>query len=171
MNGSHFEIVMGIIFISSIVYSGANVVYDIISRTDIENTLAYRGGDRVIVSITMCVLFAIVTVISAFNELSAMYKDHGIFITLITVLIVSVIFSLFALLTLSLVLWIFSFTKFYPKYEVEINKDEYWRIIKVTKDNRVILKREDVYQILPEVKDLDYKKIRVQQKRESIKEK
>lgn len=154
---------MTVVFISSLLYSGANVVYDVVSKTDIENSLTYRGKDRIIVSITLCVLFALITVVFAFDELTEMYSEFGIFITLVTVILASLSFSIIALLMLSLIFWLVSFTGLHPKYEVEIEENDFWRVIKVTKDGRVILKKEDLYFILSEVKDLDHKVIRLQQ--------
>lgn len=146
---------LGTILLSAVIY-----VYEILFKTDIENSVTYKGRDRVILSIMLFILFFIVIVIISLNEMISMYQEYGIIITAITASLISLFFSIVTLILISITVYIFSVTSLIPKYEVEIKKDEYWRIIKVTKDNKVILKKEEIYQILNEANELNNRKIR-----------
>lgn len=153
----------GILAIVAVIYSVVHEIYDIITKTDIEKCLTYRGRDRILSSFFMFVIYLAATIISAYQELADMNEDLGVLFSSIMVVAVSLVATLLTLLILSLIQWFFVWKKIYPTYEIKI-KDKYWRILKVTKDGNVILKREDLYLTLSSVKDLNDKTIRVQGK-------
>ncbi|WP_121614803.1 hypothetical protein [Virgibacillus halodenitrificans] len=153
-----------IIFIGSITYSIAHIAYDILTKSDIEKCLTYRGKDRIISSFATFIVFLLITVGSSFEQLAKMVAEIGILFTTISVILVTLFLSIIGVIIFIILIWLFTLTKYYPRYEVKLydNKDEYWRILKVTKNSRVILKRKGSYLTLPDVKELDYKEIRMQ---------
>ncbi|MEK5070783.1 hypothetical protein [Sporosarcina sp. FSL K6-1508] len=168
VNGNWVEI-SGLIFIISIIYSAVHIIYDIITKTDIEKSLTYRGRDRIISSFLIFILFVLVTSVVTAEQLVEMKDENGLFFSILLVIVVSLFFTIICIFVLFIIHFIFTLTKFYPKYEVRINdeKEEYWRILKVTKSGGVILKKKELYLTLPDVNDLDNKIIRVQSNSEN----
>lgn len=172
LDGNWVEI-SGFIFSISIIYSAAHKIYDIATKTDIEKSLTYRGGDRIISSFLIFILFVLVTSVVTVEQLVEMKDENGLFFSILLVIIVSLFFTTICMFILFIIHIIFTSTKYYPRYEVKIDdkKDEYWRILKVTKNDGVILKRGDLYYTLPDVKDLDNKIIRLQDNKKRQKRK
>lgn len=155
------------------IYSFLILVYDIVTKSDIEKSISYRGNDRIILGIAIFIfnLFLTFTIFS--KELNDIYKQFGPFYTIATIILTAflltiiVIFSLGAVHVLSIIL------NWYPKYEVKLfdDKDDYWEIFKVTRKNKVIVKRGEYYIKLPSINELENKLIRKIKKQKRKKKK
>lgn len=164
INGSNFMKASGVIFISTITYSIVHLIYDTLTKSDIEKCLTYRGKDRILSSFLMFIMIVLITVIFTFTQLVEANNESGLLFSIILVLAVSMILFIVSMSILVIAHLIFIVMKLYPIYEVKIDdkKEEYWRIFKVTKNNNVILQNKNMYLSLSSVKELDNKIIRVQ---------
>lgn len=144
-----------------IIYSILHILYDILTKSEIEKIITYRGKDRIISLIVTFVLFFLTVIIVGSEEIAGGNKEGNNWIPIIAALIVSIICTALFIIIFTISHLILKGLKLYPEYELKLNDNgEYWRIFKVTKDNRVILKKDNDYLLLPDVKELENKIIR-----------
>lgn len=147
--------------IISIFYFIGHLIYDIFTKSDIEKKLSYRGRDRITTMILLFIFYFIIIVLAAFNEVMTIIKDYNLWIAMFVVGVATLLCLILLIFLLGIIKLIL-ISKSYFVYEIKINdKEEYWKILKVTKDGRVILKKDDMYQVISDVSELNHKLIRV----------
>ncbi|WP_117161349.1 hypothetical protein [Paraliobacillus sp. X-1268] len=162
-----------IVGIISIIYFFANTGYDLMTKSDLEKSLSYKGKDRILFTIIIFVYCVLASIISAFEIILVIFDQYNLLVAIIVVFAVSLILSLIFILIFSIADLIFIVTGLNAKYEVKYSdeKDEFWEINKVAKDNSVILERDGVFKVIPDVKELNYKEIRQRKREKKIKKK
>ncbi|ENH96732.1 hypothetical protein J416_09549 [Gracilibacillus halophilus YIM-C55.5] len=159
-----------VVGIVPIVYFLVHKIYDIFTKSDIERILTYRGKDRVSLFFMFYVYTIILVTISAFEQIVEIWQENNIWIAIVIDLLVSFIFLMTILSVFAIGHLILILSRLYPVYEVKLD-EEYWRIFKVTKDNRVILRKNSMYKVMPDVNELNNQLIRQRKRIKKNKEK
>lgn len=153
------------------IHTIANIYYDIFTKSDFEKCITYRGNERVLSGFALLILTLLITTLTAFEELIEIIREENLIIGIAVVIVTSLAVFLILISLIIIVYPILLATKILPAFEVLIsfddNKEEYWQINKVTRNNEVILKNGNNYLLLKDVKNLHGKVIRVRNKKKN----
>lgn len=148
-----------------IVYSALVILYDLFTKSEIEKKLSFQGRDRVLLGLILFIFYFFMVTGVALDQVIKVIKDSSIWIALLALFSITLAIYIIALILLACIYFIFNLKSNKKTIEVKLfcDKNEYWTIYKVTKDNRVILKKDDEYLTISDIKELDYKIMRARE--------
>jgi len=133
-------------------------IMDHVTKTDVENSVFYQGKEKVQFFIF---IISILYVQFFLEQLAVGEREESIALSLVVALLVAFNKTLITVGVLSIVIFLVK-GYFFLVYDLEYyltDGSEEWLILKVTKEGRVILKREDTYKILGNIEELYGKSI------------
>lgn len=133
-------------------------IMDHVTKTDVENSVSYQGKEKVQFFIFIISIFYVQFFL---GQLAVGEREESIALSLVVALLVAFNKTLITVGVLSIVILLVK-GYFFLIYDLEYyltDGSEEWLILKVTKEGRVILKREDTYKILGNIEELYGKSI------------
>ncbi len=146
----------GAVALVVLLYSVIHWAYDFFTKSDIEKCLTYRGKDRVLSGLLLFIVFVTIGILTTLDKLvNNEYEALFYFIMIFTISIMCFLIALFFGVIVQIIVIL---ARLDPKFEIKIKSDkgeEYWEISKVTRDNMVILKKDNTFLTLSSANELN----------------